>query len=597
MKRELQAVSSDISELSYKSWVIDTFVPGAFSLLNYIFDRADEKGAEEVNRLKELVYQKILKVNPSLNPESLYVDFSNTVTLRPNKNKLTECPTWKTAEDDSGLMVLNFQQYFDVSEHARTHAHSLEVEHWNLLNMQIKIRVFNRSLKSSLLFGFDPKTEDDVKYYVAALCIDSFHQIYTYISQKPEYHDIPVNVLITSLFDLSIKYNKFLDVSIKDIKKINKNTKHFREGAGTEAGEEEFSGRTNLAKVPKKEILALENIVLDNVFGQTEAVRGVCNALKRAYLGLKLQNKPIGSFLFYGPTSTGKTELAKVLANTLVKSPKGLLTIPCGSTVQSDHSIHTLIGSPPGYVGYEERGVLSHALETGKFKILLFDEVDKGTPKLFDLVLEMLDEGRIMTADGEILDITECVIIFTSNIGQEDAKRADKIAGFDSETLQAEKAQMKAEEYRKAVEKTLKPEFLARLSGMYFFPELDTASLIKTAQLHLNRYMKAWAKKFCLELDPAVPAVVVDRCKERYRKAFHARDIKDFIDVEIVQKLGDFIIERDIDFKKIAKIVLTVDNENEFIFEFVKTATKPVNKTNSETQPKVATKVRKKVLS
>jgi ATP-dependent Clp protease ATP-binding subunit ClpA len=588
IRKELAALNSDISSLSYKSWVLENFIPAVNYLFSYIIDRSEDP--EHVQELKTVVYDRVIRINPLLDPSNLYVDTANSVTLTKGKHSLVSCDTWEESSEESNLIVLELHEFFEMSEQARGYDHNLEAEDWDLVDMQIKVRVFAKSLKSSLVFGIDPKTEDDIKYFVVATCIDSFHQIYKYLSQNPDYNHLSLGRIVDSLYAIAIEHNPFLELTLKDVKKINRNTHQVRYGNKEEIEEPgvKVKGRASLAKVPKKEIVELETAVRTKIFGQEEAIVATCNAVKRAYLGLKLKNKPIGSFLFYGPTSTGKTELAKVLAELLIKdADAGMVNIPCGSTLQDKSGLNTLIGAPPSYVGYEEGGggVLPAKLKKGKFKIILFDEVDKATPKVFDLVLEMLDEGRIMAADGTTLDVQECLIIFTSNIGQEEAAKAAKAAGFESESSIAEKASTTKAEYKKAVEKKLPPEFLARLSGTYFFRSLNDSELIKTANLHLNKYAKDWKRKLNFEVtDERIGELIVSKCKRKHKKKFHARDLKDFIDVEIVQKLGDYIINSNIDLRKIEKITLGVDNAEEFVFDIKTKGRKLATKTKKATR-------------
>jgi DNA polymerase III delta prime subunit len=575
ISNELRALTSNISELSYKSWVLDTFIPGINNIFNYIVEATADQSSEEAQILKEVLYAKVLHLNEYLDPDNIYVGVGNTLTLsKSNKIKLTECETWSVAEDSSNLMVLNFDlhEYFELSDQARSFDHNLEVEHWDLFDLLIKIRSFSKSLRNTLVFGQDPKTEDDVKYFVVATCIDSFHHVYKYILQHPEVEHVPFHKIIYSLYEMAIKHNPFLDLKIRDIKRINKTTKQFRAGSKDEEGvEKQQKGRTRLAKVPKKEIVGLEEGVLNNIFGQDQAVVNVCNSIKRAYFGLNLRNKPIGAFLFYGPTSTGKTELAKVLATQLVKNKSmGLVHIPC-NTLQAAHSGHTLIGAPPGYVGYEEQGLLAKAFNgESKFKIILFDEIDKAHPTLIDLLLEMLEEGQILGADGTVVDVKECVIIFTSNIGQQEANKSLKTAGFEIEELADEERKTKLRsQYYKSVEESLKPEFLARLNGKYLFEELSLENLTKTAELHLRKYQEDWKRRLKLETTEEIPSLIISKCRKKFGRRFHARDIKNYIDLEIIQKLGDFIIEQDVDLKKVEKLTLTSD-ESGFIFDILK---------------------------
>lgn len=565
LTKELVGVASDVSELGYKSWILENFIPGINIVFENILIKADDKGTAEVQKLKDTLYKHVLTVNPLLTPEDLYIDSSNNITITKQDIKLIDLDTWKIKEDPSSLMVVDLHQYFDLSDQAREHDHYLETEYWELLDMGIKVRVFSKNLKNTLMFGVDPKTEDDVKFYVVAVCIDSFYHIYQYISNTIDVSHIPFSEIVYSLYDIAIAHNPFLDLKIKDIKRINKNLHQFRRG--TKSGEEDVevptSARPRLDKVPKQEILNLENTIKSNIFGQKDAIESVCNAIKRAYLGLKLNKRPIGAFLFYGPTSTGKTELAKTLARELIKSETdGLVKIAC-NTLQTDHTLHTLIGAPPSYVGYDDKGLLFKSFKKSKFKILLFDEIDKATDKLFDLLLEILEEGKVLVADGTVLDLTEAIIIMTSNIGQQEANNALNTAGFEIEdNKDSERKKILEGQYNKILKEKLKPEFLARLNGAYYFKELSEEELLKTAELHLNRYTQGWNKKVQLIVNEEVYKLILSKCKEQYKDKFHARNIRDFIDMEIIQKLGDYVINSNKRLNSLEKIEIKVENDD-----------------------------------
>ena len=573
LTKELSNVSSIVTELSYKSWALEVFIPGINIVFESIVAKAEEKGTSEVSKLKTLLFNKVIQINPLLEPKNLYVDSANTITFTKGNNvKLIDLDTWKIKEDSSSLMVLDLHQYFDISDQVKGYDHHVETDRLDILDLGIKVRVFPKSLRDTLVFGFDPKTEDEIKFYIISTCIDSFYQVYQYITQDISNDHISFPNIINALHDISIKHNPFLKLKIKDIKKINKNLHQFKKGT-KDAEESQIStttARQRLDKVPKDEILELDSNILRNIFGQDEAVSAVCNSVKRAYAGLKLNKKPIGTFLFYGPTSTGKTELAKVLAKVLTKSETdGLVKIAC-NTLQTDHTIHTLIGAPPSYVGYEDRGLLHSSFKKGKFKVLLFDEIEKATPKLFDLLLEMLEEGRILIADGSVIDLTETIIIMTSNIGQQEANNSLNTAGFEThKSKESEREKILENQYKKILKDKLKPEFLARLNGTFYFKELSEDSLLKTVELHLRRYVESWEKKVEVVITDPVYKLVLNNCKKEMGKRFHARNLRDYIDREIVQKLGDCLITLNADLKKLERIEIRV-SKGEFVFNLIK---------------------------
>jgi ATP-dependent protease Clp ATPase subunit len=552
---ELASINSNVSENEYTSWVIDTYVVGVNRIYQTIVDGANGDPGFIV-KCRESLYKEILKLNPSLNPNEIYVTQANTLSLNKDKVKLTECQSWKSDRSENTFLVFNIAEYNKIVEQARGLDHYVEMDSWDLIpDLLIGIRKFHKNLKTNLLHGYSPQTDDEIKFFITCMCVDNFHELYQYISSDPTLATIPFNKLIYSLYDIAIKHNEFLKVKPKDFDKINKNFKIFKAGSLSEAGSPTVDKQTRktLASVPKKEILALESTIAKEIFGQDKAIMGVTSAIKRAYAGIKNPKTPIGAFFFYGGTSTGKTELAKVLAKVLTKSSSGLVKIAC-NTMVSSHNVHTLIGAPPGYVGYEDESILKKALSTNNFKVLLFDEIEKAHPKLLDMLLDVLEEGELLLANGETLALNNCLLIFTSNIGQQEANKAIKETGFSSFSADSETQAEKIQEvlYEKELRQKLKPEFLARLNGKYYFRNLHEEEFIKLAQFMLSNYQVLLSKKnLRIVIPPAIGNWVVGKCKVS-SKGFHARDVRNYIEMQVLEKLGDFIIA--------LKLDLTVEN-------------------------------------
>lgn len=540
---ELTALTSGITRTHYLSWVLETFVVG----INALFSKAVEvfgADADHLNSFKEALYEAVLNLNPKVDPSNIYIGKASNLTLDKGLIKLVNCKSWDLKEDPSSLMVLHNVDYQAISDQATQSDHFVEVSPWELIpEVLVCIRKFDEAVKLDLLYGHNPKTEDDIKYIVVAICIDNFPSLYNHISYSPAVDALPFHKVIYSLYNIAIEYNPFLKLTLEDFETTNRNHTVYKAAAGSEEKEANKKARKSLQEVPLDEILALEDGVNERVFGHQETIAEICKSIKRAHIGLKNPNAPIGSFYFYGGTSTGKTELAKVFAQLLTKSNNGLIKIPC-NTLLSSHNLHTLMGAPPGYVGYEEKGLLEKNLEHVPFKVLLFDEVEKASSKVFEIVLEMLEEGQCLVASGKVINMRECLIIFTSNLGQSEASKATNTVGFSSSSVEdQEKESIERSTFEKTLKDTLKPEFLARLNGVYYFKRLSDADLLKTAKKQLEVYIKILKEKgIKLQLSGNLSSYILKKCKETNLKC-HARDIKNFIDLNIVPFIGDYLIK------------------------------------------------------
>ena len=213
----------------------------------------------------------------------------------------------------------------------------------------------------------------------------------------------------------------------------------------------------------REKLLHLDDILHQRVIGQDEAVNRVCEAILRSRAGIQDPNRPIGSFLFLGPTGVGKTELAKALAEALFDSEKNMVRIDMSEYMEK-YSVSRLIGAPPGYVGYEEGGQLTEAVRRRPYSVVLFDEVEKAHPDVFNVLLQVLDDGRITDSQGRTVDFKNTIIILTSNLGSQYL-----LDGIDANGEISAEAKRQVEELLK---RSFRPEFLNRLDEIVFYKPL-----------------------------------------------------------------------------------------------------------------------------
>lgn len=292
---------------------------------------------------------------------------------------------------------------------------------------------------------------------------------------------------------------------------------------------------TKLVEGEREKILNLENILHESVIGQEEAVKKVSDAIVRSRAGIANPNRPIGSFLFLGPTGVGKTELAKTLAKTLFDDEKNMIRFDMSEYMEK-FSVTRLIGAPPGYVGYDEGGQLTEAVRRKPYSVLLFDEVEKAHPDVFNIFLQILDDGRVTDSQGRLVDFKNTIIILTSNLGSQAI--LDSISAYQKITDQAK------EVVDRALKNHFRPEFLNRLDEIIYFNALSKAEIFGIVKLLLNDLRKRLQDK---GIDFKITKEAIEYIIEKgYDINFGARPLKRTIQTEIETMVAKAIVAQDV---------------------------------------------------
>jgi len=295
---------------------------------------------------------------------------------------------------------------------------------------------------------------------------------------------------------------------------------------------------TKIMKGEKEKILNLKETLEKRVIGQDEAITLVSDAIIRQRAGIKDQNRPIGSFLFLGPTGVGKTEVAKSLAEALFDSETHIIRIDMSEYMEK-FSVSRLIGAPPGYIGYDEGGQLTEKVRKNPYSIVLFDEIEKAHPDVFNILLQMLDDGRLTDSQGVVVDFKNTVIIMTSNLGSEYLLNNDNVSKVND-----------------LLKRTFKPEFLNRIDETIMFKPLNKEVQIKIVDKLLNNLKDRLKEEYIsVEFTKEVNKFIIDNS---FTLEYGARPVKRFIQREIETLLAKAIIKGDIDKNK----VYTVDSVN-----------------------------------
>ncbi len=292
----------------------------------------------------------------------------------------------------------------------------------------------------------------------------------------------------------------------------------------------------------KERLLKLEEILHKRVIGQNEAVTAVCKAIRRARIGLKDNNRPIGSFMFLGQTGVGKTELCKALAEAMFDNENAVIRLDMSEYMEK-HSVSKLIGSPPGYVGFDDGGQLTEKVRHKPYSVVLFDEIEKAHPDVFNLLLQVLDDGRLTDSQGRLVSFKNTIIIFTSNVGVSDLPKKRAGLGFSAEQMNNnDDYEIIKETLINAFKTRFKPEFVNRIDVTTVFHPLEYQHLSQIAKLficNLNKRLQAQQNTSLKMTESALKYLI----EKGYDREYGARPLRRLIEQEIEDRLAEQFLE------------------------------------------------------
>jgi ATP-dependent Clp protease ATP-binding subunit ClpB len=313
-----------------------------------------------------------------------------------------------------------------------------------------------------------------------------------------------------------------------------------------------------------QKLVHMEERLKDRVIGQDDAVKHVSNAIRRNRAGLSDPNKPIGSFIFLGPTGVGKTELARALAEFMFDDEKAMVRIDMSEYMEK-HAVSRMIGAPPGYVGYEEGGQLTEHVRRKPYSVVLLDEIEKAHPEVFNVLLQVLDDGRLTDGKGRTVNFTNTVIIMTSNIGSAVLQKNGKI-GFSVTHSREDGHREMRERLMEELQRNFRPEFLNRVDDIMVFNRLDRSHLDKIVDLQLEYLRKRLQdKKITLDVAESAKTILL---RDGYDEQFGARPLKRAIQRLIQDPLALKLLEGD--FVEGDTILAEADGDDQL--KFTKTA-------------------------
>ncbi len=357
-------------------------------------------------------------------------------------------------------------------------------------------------------------------------------------------------------YGVLLNMNKQLEEENKQLESLQQKQKMLKEEVDDEDIAEVVAKWTGIPvsrmmEGEKQKLIRMEERIKERVIGQEEAIRAVANAVRRARSGLQDPNRPIGSFIFMGPTGVGKTELAKALAEFLFDDEQAMVRVDMSEYMEK-HSVSRLIGAPPGYVGYEEGGYLTEAVRRKPYSVVLFDEIEKAHPEVFNALLQILDDGRMTDGQGRTVDFKNTLVIMTSNIGSQ----------FIQDLVEGDREEM-VRRVMEALRAHFKPEFLNRVDDIIIFQALNRDQIKAIVDIQVRLLQKRLAeKKLDIELTDRTREQIA---QEGFDPVYGARPLKRVIQHRIQDALALKLLEGE--FIEGEKIIVDATPKGEIVFK------------------------------
>jgi len=569
-----------ISRSFYEDFIIANCVANINQLLAYV--NHNLAGAPNLLEIRTELMKKILEYNPSMRPDNLIINKNQVVKVmitkkpRTSEKLLVDNPDWNTSyyEELEGLKKNLQDALEDKSESNNKKKKDLkkkatgklkDIEDldfeekkvwWKRIGQYVNIKKFKDEDVESILKKRFFRSPTSFSTFIVTTCVVNFEDLFMLLDNMGIPSRIAPPILMNELYELCKSTNpeltyenaqSFSDESDSDEEDSREGRSPYRT---TTAGPmNQYSKKKKQKKfkdVAKEDLLSLSDKMKMFLIGQDEAIEILTEAIQRASIGLKDPMRPIGSFLFAGRTGVGKTLATKVLADELINDRDNLITIDC-SEYSSDHEYAKLIGAPSGYIGHDQGGVLTNAMMKSPFSVVVFDEVEKASSKVHELLLQVLEEGRLTDGKGQAVSFKDAIIIMTSNVGAKEIESIGKTIGFgDASKITDGK---KDSALNEALKKKFKPEFLNRLDAVVNFKTLkkvDYMQIIDIELFKLNDNLKnndTEYKDLVLEYTDSVKKFVF---KNGIDEDYGARPLKRCIEKEISTPLARKILKENI---------------------------------------------------
>lgn len=567
----------NITKSFYEDFVISSCVANINQLLFHIKQQSGNQ--PNLLEVREQVMLKVLEINPLLKPDNLIINRNSVVKLKKGKLKkderlLTDNKSWSTSYYDETVDKNDGDP--NVTKDLTTKKgkkrlpaemkniddldYNIVKQWWKRINKYVEIKKFDEEDMASILSQRFFHNRHSFQTYIVTVCVVDSEDLFVMLDNMGLPSRVAPPILMHEVYELCKEANPFLtyenaQAMSEELEDEEDEPQNNQRRPNTPNRMTSHARQNNTKKkkkkklfkdVPKEDLLKLADMMKVFVIGQDDAVTQIVEAVQRASVGLKDPNRPIGSFLFAGRTGVGKTLTTKVLADELIKDRNNLVTIDC-SEYSADHEYAKLIGAPSGYVGHEQGGILTNAVLENPFSVIVFDEIEKASHKVHELMLQILEEGRLTDGKGQKVPFKDTVIIMTSNIGVTEVDDVKKTIGFGDVAKITEDKKTKAIEA--AIKKKFKPEFLNRIDSTVHFRTLmknDYMRIIDIELYKLNDNLKSNDTEFkglTLNFDKKVKAFVF---KHGIDEDFGARPLKRCIEREISTLLAARLLRGDI---------------------------------------------------
>lgn len=555
----LAGEKGQITKSLYEDFLVANCVANVNQLLFHL--NQNVSNPPDFLEVRDELLTHIFEINPLLSPDHLIINRNNVVKIKGKRIKKDEILLTKNKSWES-------ETYESLLEHAEKEPNKTPLKNlkakkdidsldykvvqkwWKRINEYVNIRTYSSKDVDIILGKRSFYNSRSFETFIVSLCIEGFERLFNMLEELGVTQRVAGPKIIHELYGLCQSCNEFLTFEnaqeFSDVEMEGDLPYKAVLTGSTRRGLKQAKKR-KFKDVPKESILNLDSNMKLFLIGQDEAVDTIADAIQRASVGLKDPEKPLGSFLFAGRTGVGKTFASKVLANELIKNDKdNLITIDC-SEYTADHEYSKLIGAPAGYIGHEHGGMLTNAVNKNPFSIVVFDEIEKASFKVHQLLLQILEEGRLTDGKGKAASFKDTLIIMTSNVGVKEVELVQKTIGFGDAAKLTEKKKNIA--LTEALKKKFKPEFLNRIDAIVNFRNLskkDYMCIIHNELHRLNENLKtndSDFKELELKFDKKIKEYIY---KRGVNEAYGARPLKRCIEKEISTPLARRLLSGDV---------------------------------------------------